>query len=70
MEYIKKIGAFLALALLTVIAFLSGKDELKPKKDPYEEKEKELEDKLQAIEENGVEVKDLDPKAVEEYWKK
>lgn len=70
MEILKKIGAFLGIALLAVVAFLTGKEELKPKKDPYEEDQKDLENKLQDLKDNGVEVDDLTPEQVEEYWKK
>ena len=46
MEFLKKIGAFLGIALLAAIAFLTGQKELKPRKDPYEDEQKELEDKF------------------------
>lgn len=70
MKYIKKIGAFIAIALLAVIAFLTGQKDLKPRKDPYEDEQKALEDKLQDIEDNGVDVKDLSHEEVKKFWKK
>lgn len=70
MNLLKKIGAFLGIALLAVIAFITGQKELLPKKDPYEDEQKDLEDKLQDLKDNGVEVDDLSPEEVEDYWSK
>lgn len=70
MKYLKKIGAFIGIALLAVIAFITGQKELLPKKDPYEDEQKDLEDKLQDLIDNGVEVDDLSPEEVEDYWNK
>ena len=70
MTKIKAFFAGILVAVLAAIAFLTGRDELHPKADPYADKQKELEKELAEVEKNGVEAEELTDEEVVDFWSK